>query len=75
MIDDMLRQNWSTLHSLSIIYCIPPKQRDAHKPVKAEGSWTLWMERLQFQSPTVTASSPRSRPCSRRASEFFQTHS
>jgi len=77
MIEDILRQNRSTLHSLSMIssYDIPPKQSDAPKLVRGEGSWKLGMERLQFQSPTVTASPPRSRPCSRRVSEFFQTHS
>src|ERR1022692_12230 len=64
-----------TVSRQTLSYCIPQKQPDAPKLAKDEGSWKLWMERLQFQSLTVTASSPRSRPCSRRVSEFFQTHS
>jgi hypothetical protein len=45
MIDHLLRQNWSTLHSLSITTAFR-QSSDAHKSVKDEGSWTLWMERL-----------------------------
>jgi hypothetical protein len=36
MIDDLLRQNWSTLHSLSadVTYGIPQKQPDRAKLMK-----------------------------------------
>jgi hypothetical protein len=40
MIDDVLRQDWSTLHSLSMIssYDIPPKQPDGPNLAKGEES-------------------------------------
>jgi hypothetical protein len=62
MIDDVLRQNWSTLHSLSIDLQLlhSAKRFDALKLAKGEGSWKLWIEPQQSQSPTVNAISLRS---------------
>ena len=65
MIDDMLRQNWSTLHSHSI------DLRFRHSAKAGQGSQrsrhrTLWIDRRSI-SPNVTACSPRSFPFSRCA--------
>src|SRR5450759_766957 len=52
MIDDILRQNWSTLHSLAMIssYGNPPEQSDAPKLVRGEESWKLGMEWCSFRA-------------------------
>jgi hypothetical protein len=78
MIDDMLQQNWSTLHNPLIgLYrkdsAGGSTELDSERPRSRKLSYCATLPSCTVQ--TVTVSSPRSRPFSRLAFEFFQIHS
>ncbi len=77
MIKDTLRRNWSTLHSLSIDLKLRHCARAPRRTQASEKRRQLETldEAATVSEPDCHCTSLRSRPCLRRVSEFFQTHS